>query len=105
MSQLIQCIPTLQPHLFLAKDFTPFGWEPEYDAWLKKQIEERNFDQLIHYLTSHKYGKLAAPTPDHYVPVLYSLGLMTKEDNIQFFYENLPSIPAFSERSFIISQH
>lgn len=87
---------------FRANDNTPYGWEAEYDAWLKKQIETRNFKDLINYETSHQLGKLASPTPDHYVPVLYSLGLMDPKDEIQFFYEEEPSLPAFSERSFII---
>ena len=84
------------------KDMTPFGWEAEYDEWLKLQIEQRNVNNMINYWTSHKLGKLAAPTPDHFVPVLYSLGLMDPKDELQFFYEGEPSIPAFSERSFIL---
>jgi len=84
-------------------DMTPYGWETEYDAWLKKQIDERNFANLINYENSHKLGKLASPTPDHYVPVLYSLGLMDNKDEIKYFYEAAPTLPAFSERSFIIS--
>ena len=83
-------------------DRSIFGWETEYDAWLKQQLEARNFKDLTNYLTSHKLGKLAAPTPDHYVPLLYSLGMMDKKDEIDFFYEATPTIPAFSERSFII---
>ncbi|MCD6062101.1 MAG: Extradiol ring-cleavage dioxygenase class protein subunit [Flavipsychrobacter sp.] len=83
-------------------DMTPYGWEAEYDEWIKKQIDTRNFADVIKYETSHKLGKLAAPTPDHYVPVLYSLGLMDKSDEIKYFYEGTPSIPAFSERSFLI---
>jgi len=89
---------------FRKNDLTLFGWEEEYDLWLTKQIEARNFEDLINYTSSHKYGKLAAPTPDHYVPVLYSLGLADKEDQLQFFYEDSPSSPAFSERSFLFSQ-
>jgi 4,5-DOPA dioxygenase extradiol len=84
-------------------DMTPYGWETEYDAWLKKQLDERNFANLINYEDSHKLGKLAAPTPDHYVPVLYSLGLMDKKDELKYFYEAAPTLPAFSERSFILS--
>lgn len=83
-------------------DRSIFGWETEYDAWLKQQLEARNFKDLTNYLTSHKLGKLAAPTPDHYVPLLYSLGMMDKKDELDFFYEATPTIPAFSERSFII---
>ncbi|MCB9226996.1 MAG: dioxygenase [Chitinophagales bacterium] len=83
-------------------DMTPYGWEAEYDAWIKKQIDERNFDNIINYEKSHKLGKLAAPTPDHFVPILYSLGMTDSKDDIRYFYEKEPTIPAFSERSFII---
>lgn len=83
-------------------DMNPYGWEAEYDYWIKKQIDERNFKNIIQYETSHKLGKMAAPTPDHFVPVLYSLGLMDKKDELKYFYEGAPSLPAFSERSFLI---
>ncbi|MDR2145700.1 MAG: dioxygenase [Tannerella sp.] len=82
-------------------DMTPYGWETEYDAWVKKQIDERNVANIINYENSHPLGKLAAPTPDHYVPILYSLGLTDSKDDIRFFYEDPPALPAFSERSFI----
>jgi 4,5-DOPA dioxygenase extradiol len=87
---------------FASGDMTPYGWEADYDAWLKKQLDERNFNAIINYENSHALGKMAAPTPDHFVPVLYSLGMMDKTDEISYFYEGTPSIPAFSERSFII---
>jgi 4,5-DOPA dioxygenase extradiol len=83
-------------------DMTPYGWEAEYDAWIKKQLDDRNVANIINYEKSHKLGKLAAPTPDHFVPVLYSLGLMDAKDELQYFYEGGISLPAFSERSFIL---
>lgn len=83
-------------------DRTPYGWEVEYDAWIKQQLDDRNFAKIINYANSHKLGKLAAPTPDHFVAVLYSLGLMESSDEIKYFYEAEPTLPAFSERSFII---
>lgn len=89
---------------FSSGDMTPYGWETEYDNWLKQQIDQRNINALINYENSHKLGKLASPTPDHFVPVLYSLGLMEPSDTIRYFYEASPTIPAFSERSFIISE-
>ncbi len=84
-------------------DLTPYGWEAEYDAWIKKQIEERNIKDILNYEHSHKLGLKASPTPDHFVPVLYSLGLMDPKDELRFFYESAVSLPAFSERSFILS--
>ena len=85
-------------------DMTLYGWEMEYDAWIKEQIDSRNISNIINYQNSHKLGKLAAPTPDHFVPVLYSLGLMEPKDELHYFFESKPSLPAFGERSFIIKQ-
>jgi 4,5-DOPA dioxygenase extradiol len=85
-----------------ANDMRPYGWENEYDQWIKKQIDERNFKNIIQYETSHKLGMMAAPTPDHFVPVLYSLGLMHPNEDLQHFYDKPATIPAFSERSFLI---
>lgn len=84
-------------------DKNAYGWEEEYDEWLKSQLEARTVQNIINYKDSHKLGLLAAPTPDHFVPVLYSLGLMDNKDNMEFFYEAPVSLPAFSERSFILS--
>lgn len=98
---LIHNLPLASRKLF-TNDMTPYGWEAEYDAWIKKQIDERNFENIIHYENSHQLGKLAAPTPDHFVPVLYSLGLTDSKDAIRYFYEGEPSLPAFSERSFVV---
>ena len=89
----------------MKNDMTPYGWEEEYDAWIKQQIDSRNFENIINYENSHQLGKLAAPTPDHYVPVLYSLGLTDKNDSIRYFYEQTTSLPAFSERSFVIDRN
>lgn len=100
---LIHNLP-LAVRKFQTGDMAPYGWEGEYDFWLKTQLDTRNISSLINYETSHMLGKLAAPTPDHYVPVLYSLGLMEKDDDIKYFYETPPALPAFSERSFMIGQ-
>lgn len=89
---------------FRSGDMTPFGWEAEYDAWIRKQIDDRQINNIINYETSHKLGKLAAPTPDHFVPILYSLGLLDRNDEVDYFYESAASLPAFSERSFLISE-
>lgn len=87
-----------------SNDMKPYGWEAEYDHWIKTQLDQRNVASIINYETSHKLGKMAAPTPDHYVPVLYSLGLMDPKDELRYFYEGGISLPAFSERSFMLTQ-
>ena len=99
---LIHNLP-LASQKMMKNDMNAYGWEAEYDGWIKEQLDNRNFKAILEYETSHKLGKLAAPTPDHFVPVLYSLGLMDPEENIQYFYDGATKLPAFSERSFMIS--
>lgn len=78
-------------------DYSTYGWDIEFDEWVKKKVEERDFESLIKY-NETSLGKLAAPTPDHYVPMLYSLGVVDKDEPIVTTYEDVYA--AFSERSF-----
>lgn len=76
-----------------------YGWEPEFDDWIKNRIDDRDVKALIDY-ENNKLGKLAAPTPDHYVPVIYSMALADDKDEIRHTYSDM--LPGFSNRSFII---
>ena len=62
-----------------------FDWAHEMNAVFKKNISERNFSALINYESLGAAAKLAIPTPDHYYPMIYSLGLIEKEDDVSFF--------------------
>ena len=62
-----------------------FDWAIEMNSLFKKHIGEGNHQPLINYETMNTAAKLAIPTPDHYYPLLYSLGLQEKSDEISFF--------------------
>ncbi len=76
-----------------------YGWDKEFDLWVKDRLDKREIKPLIDY-EKHKLGKLAAPTPDHYVPMLYSLGVMDDKESIEHTFDEL--LPAFSNRGFRI---
>jgi 4,5-DOPA dioxygenase extradiol len=76
-----------------------FGWETEFDHWIKKCVDDRDVKAMVDY-EKYKLGKLAAPTPDHYVPVIYSMALADSKDEIHHTYADM--LPGFSNRSFII---
>jgi len=40
---------------------------------------------LINYSSLGKEAMLAIPTPEHYLPLIYTLGLKISADNISFF--------------------
>ncbi|MBL7973675.1 MAG: 4,5-DOPA dioxygenase extradiol [Candidatus Kapabacteria bacterium] len=62
-----------------------FDWAHEINASFKKYITERNHTALINYQQLGNAAKLAIPTPDHYYPLLYTLGLQNKNEQTTFF--------------------
>ncbi len=62
-----------------------FDWAHEINDVFKKNIAARNYQPLINYETLGASARLAIPTPDHYYPMLYTLGLIDKSDDISFF--------------------
>ena len=66
-----------------------FDWAIEMNDIFKKKIEAHDHQALIQYEKLSTSALLAIPTPDHYYPLLYSLGLQEKDDSIQFFNDKL----------------
>lgn len=62
-----------------------YDWAVEMNEVFKKHILEGNHQALIDYEKLNKAAKLAIPTPDHYYPMMYSLGLQEKDDAITLF--------------------
>ena len=69
----------------------PFDWAVEFDKWVKEKIEKRDFQSLVSYESEGAAAKLAVPTVDHYVPMLYSLALADEKEPITFTYEEVQS--------------
>jgi len=66
-----------------------FDWAMEMNGVFKEHISNRNHDALINYEKLGAAAKLAVPTPDHYYPLLYSLGLQEKNENAFIFNDKL----------------
>ncbi|MEO8413144.1 MAG: 4,5-DOPA dioxygenase extradiol [Ginsengibacter sp.] len=66
-----------------------FDWAIEMNEVFKKHINDRNHQALINYENLGAAAKLAVPTPDHYHPLLYALGLQDKNDNAFIFNDKL----------------
>ena len=61
----------------------------EYELWAKSQILQGNHAALIDYLSSHPAARLASPSPDHYLPLLYILGAQLPGDVVSFPVEGI----------------
>jgi len=66
-----------------------YDWAIEMHELFKNKIMDRDDKALIHYESLSKSAKLAIPTPDHYYPLLYTLGLKDNKDEISFFNDKL----------------
>jgi len=62
-----------------------FDWAQEMNLRFKDLINKGEHEKLIQYEKLGKEAMLAIPTPEHYWPLLYSLGLQTGKDAIQIF--------------------
>jgi 4,5-DOPA dioxygenase extradiol len=71
------------------KDNYGFDWAIEAREKTNQWIAEGNMQALLNYEKQGSALQLAIPTPDHYLPLIYTLGLKQKSDNIQFFNDKL----------------
>ena len=58
-----------------------FEWAIEANEKIKNLISNNEHQQLIHYNSLGKDIQLAVPTPEHFLPLLYVLGLKDDKDS------------------------
>jgi 4,5-DOPA dioxygenase extradiol len=62
-----------------------YDWAIEANTTMKKFISDGNYTPLINYQSQGKAFQLSIPTPEHYLPLLYTLGMKEEKDEISFF--------------------
>lgn len=62
-----------------------FDWALKMNDTFKQLITAGDFKPLINYESLGAEARLAIPTPEHYLPLLYALGVKGDEDQIAFF--------------------
>lgn len=69
----------------LGKPGFGFDWALQMNETFKQLIINGDHAALIHYEKLGREAQLAIPTPEHYLPLIYALGLKDKNDKIDFF--------------------
>jgi len=70
-------------------DATPYDWATEFDTWVKDKIDSGDYGALANYEQIGSAGSLAVPTTDHYIPMLYTLGLADGKEEVKMVYESV----------------
>ena len=74
---------------FAKNDTTPADWAIEFDNWVKTKLNEHDFNALTHPESAGNSAKLSIPTPDHYIPLLYTLATADPNETLSTLYEEV----------------
>jgi 4,5-DOPA dioxygenase extradiol len=75
-----------------------FEWARDVDAQLTARITAGDHQALIDYQTLGPNARLAVPTNEHYLPLLYILAMQEDADTLSFFCEKV-TLGSISMRS------
>ena len=62
----------------------PYEWAVRFESMAREQLERGAFGPLIAYETLGRDAMLAAPTPDHYLPLIYVLAQYRQGEAVHF---------------------
>ena len=77
-------IHNLHSYAWGRHEVKPFDWAVRFETLARDLLLKGDDAPLVSYESLGRDALLAAPTPDHYLPLLYVLGLRRHEDEITF---------------------
>ena len=80
----------------------PFDWALEFDELVKNNIINDTPNNLVNYENTGALAKIAHPSNEHYIPLIYTLGLRDKHDSFSFFNDSF-DLGSISMRSVLFS--
>ena len=67
----------------------PYDWALRFEAWVRERLGAADHAALIHYSSLGADARLAVPTPEHYLPLLYVLGASVAGEPVSFPVEGM----------------
>jgi 4,5-DOPA dioxygenase extradiol len=78
----------------------PYDWALEFDSTISRWIESGNYEAILNFQKLGALAKIAHPTYDHFLPLMYVLGFQNKKDFPTFFNNDF-DMSSVSMRSII----
>lgn len=78
-----------------------YDWAIEFDETVKHLIVSGDHDSIRNYQQLGQAARLAVPTNEHYLPLLYILALQDSQEQVHFFADRV-TLGSISMRSLLI---
>jgi 4,5-DOPA dioxygenase extradiol len=83
-------VHNLHAYAWGQKTAVPFDWATEFERRVRELLMEEKSQLLVDYqVRLGREAKLAVPTPDHYLPLLYVIGTRQPRETISFPVEGV----------------
>jgi 4,5-DOPA dioxygenase extradiol len=66
-----------------------YEWAVEINRWFREKIEAQDKDSLVNIEKTLENYQFAMPTLDHYLPFIYTLGLMEENEKINIIFDEI----------------
>jgi 4,5-DOPA dioxygenase extradiol len=86
------------------EDFNePFGfdWAVQADRTFRNLADESRYEELFDYAALGRPARLAVPTPEHFLPMLYALALRGTDERLRWFNDQ-PVAGSLTMTSFVV---
>jgi len=70
-----------------APNWEAFEWNKAFDDWVAKCIDDGQLTRLMEFQSLGEIAKLAHPSFEHYLPILYAAGAAREDDKVEYFSE------------------
>jgi len=77
-------------------------WALEFDTTIRDLILADDHDSIIHYERLGDAARRSVPSNEHFLPLLYILGMQRPEDSPSFFNDSV-SMGSLSMRSMLLT--
>ena len=80
----------------------PYDWAQAFDAFIAEKLDARDFKAIVNAGSLGRVTKLAHPTAEHFLPMVYSLGVAGADEKLTSFNASF-DMASISMRSFMLS--
>jgi 4,5-DOPA dioxygenase extradiol len=77
-------VHNLRTYAWRRQVIAPYDWAVRFDAAIREAILRRDDATLVGYENLGEDARLAVPTPEHYLPLLYVIGQRSAEESVSF---------------------